>query len=306
VLKQILIILIFLCILLGIVKAEESFDVYANNGTINLLSNINISNYVSTKSSFSGLFYFNGSDYKGQASFYTSGYLKNGRKQPVSIALIMENVTTCNNFNISLINCYGIGKMVVMYPKYIARNTVINNFTVQVFGGKVDISGMNASNNLFSITGMEIKKFYPGFIVIDNDSALEVTRSNILQPLISTPFNLSSILNFTPGLIGNTTYANNNVMLKNVGNNSINISVCGINYPGIVEFLVKSGTRFSNWITLPECDSTQPFNNGVQIVPVYYGKPGLPIGKEIVIYNSRITYDKNYTQGDLNFTITAV
>jgi hypothetical protein len=97
------------------------------------------------------------------------------------------------------------------------------------------------------------------------------------------------------------------VILKNVGNNTINISVCGENYPGIVEFIVKSGTRFSpTWLTLPVCNSSQPFNNGIQIVPSFYGKPGLPMGKEIVIYRSRITYNQNYTFGNLNFTISVV
>jgi hypothetical protein len=299
-LNEILIILIILFILPSIAKSEESIDVYALNGSINRIYGINVSNYKPTKNTFSSLLYFNGSEYKGQASFYTSGYLTNVRKQPVSIGLIMNNVTNCTSFN-STIDCYGYGRMVFMNPKIMS---VTVNYSVHIFGGKIDISGRNISNDLFNITGMEIKKFSPGFVVINNDSALEVTWMNTNQTILNPPINFTNILNFPPGPIGNTTYAKNNVFLKNVGNTSIKIYVCGENYPGTVEFYIKSGTRISGLQTLPVCDYSQSFSNGIQIVPNFYGNISLPIGKEIEIYNSRITYTQNYTVGSLNFNIT--
>jgi len=301
-LKEILIISIILCILPSVVKSEESADIFALNGSVNLMYGINVSNYKSTKNTFSGLFYFNGSAYKGQASFYTSGYMTNLRKQPVSIGLIMNNVTDCTSFN-STIDCYGYGKMVFMNPKIMS--IIVNQYKVHISGGKVDISGKNISNNLFNITGMDIKNFSPGFVITNNDSALEVTWMSTNQNILNPPINFTNILNFTPGPIGNTTYAKNNVFLKNVGNTLVKIYVCGDNYPGVVEFLIKSGTRFSpTWLTLPVCDYSQPFSNGIQIVPNFYGNISLPIGKEIEIYNSRITYTQNYTVGSLNFNIT--
>lgn len=57
---------------------------------------------------------------------------------------------------------------------------------------------------------------------------------------------------------------------------------------------------------LSECNSSQLFNNGIQIVPYIYGNQSLPSGKEIALYNSRITYNQNYTVVSLNFTISAV
>jgi len=218
----------------------------------------------------------------------------------------MDNVTGCDHFDIFWVRCYGSGKMIITRPMSMKGSFTINNFTVEIRDGKVDLFGSNIFHELFNIAGMQVKKFSPGFVIADNDSALEVTWMDVPQPEpeIDPPANFSNILNFTPAPIGNTTYALNNIWLKNVGNNSIKIYVCGENYPGIVEFLIKSGTRIFGWKTLPVCDYSQPLNNGTQIVPNIYLNASLPPGKEIVIYNSRITYTQNFTIGSLNFTIT--
>jgi hypothetical protein len=192
--------------------------------------------------------------------------------------------------------------MVIMLPKSMAGNFMIENFTVEISRGRVHISGRNASENIFNITDMIVKKFSPGFVIAENDSVLEVTWMSMPQPEMD-PSIFSNILNFTWVGIGNTTYATNNIWLKNVGKNKIKIYVCGENYPGIIEFSVMSGTRIFGRYTLPECDSSQPFNNGIQIAPKFNGIVGIPSGKEIEIYNSRITYYQNYTEGSLNFSI---
>lgn len=314
--KEFLTIFAIFCFLPTLVMAGESYDAYAEKGKINSIDNINVSNYVSTKNTFSGIFYSTGSGYKGKASFYTSGYLTVEKiyhytrnnvtrttKQSVSISLMMDEVTNCDSLGLFWIRCNGNGKMIIMSPKSMSGKFEITDFNVEILDGKVDISGGNVSSDLFSVTDMELKKFSPGYITIQDNSLLEITWVDVPQPEVDPPGVFPNILNFTPASIGNTTYALNNVWLKNVGNNSIRIYVCGENYPGIVEFLIKSGTRIFGWKTLPVCDFFQPFNNGTQIVPYIYENTTLPPGKEIVIYNSRITYNQNFTEGNLNFTI---
>jgi len=104
-------------------------------------------------------------------------------------------------------------------------------------------------------------------------------------------------LNFPEGVIGQVIFSMNNAKIKNIGSSRTDLFVCGQDFPGIVQFKLKYGTRMSGWKTLAECpDKTD-------VTPTYmWFYKGLQPQHSIQIYNPRILYTGPFTEGKLVIT----
>lgn len=230
-----------------------------------------------------------------------SGFLTNPITQ-VYYSIKLLNITNCTDFSPTRIFCNGTGMLVVDFK----NNNIpqikktINIFSFDLYdsngnntidiGDTINIAGgENSSDDLFNITDMKVRK---PFINKSIMSGIQVQYSDY-APFLTFP---------EPQYIGQTVYATNNVIMRNIGQLPLNIYVCGKNFTGIVEFSIKKGTFIGHYVELPVCDDSLPHKNGILLNQFFYFIPLFP-NKHMQLLTPRIMYTSEYEQGELEFLV---
>lgn len=284
----------------GIEPTSQSYDVYANGGTVNYIPKIDNFNKKSSRLSF--VVFENNSAYSGSARYTLIGstslpYGKKTKDYTFSLTIVMNEVKDCWNFDTDRIYCDGKGRLYLDYfdivnkrIKKIYYRTDLETFRIDVIGGSsVNIAGGEIGNDIFRVTGMNVANFYSGKVSFP----IEIYFSDN-----------SDQLKYANSTINATVPFGNFVFVKNIDNSNktADVYVCGEDFPGIFKFHIwgnnlenYQGTSkymgVSNTFTMPICP-----NN------FYIGdfKPGQKIQ---IPFEGSLKYTQTFSQGQLAFDV---
>jgi hypothetical protein len=207
----------------------------------------------------------------------------------------LTNITNCTDFSPTRIFCNGTGVFLIEFKNSSNIPQIIKPINIFLFdlndsngngtigiGDTINLAGGGtSSDDLFNITliipNISMKIRTP-FINTTIMSGIQVQYSDYGMELTFPE----------PLYTGQTLYATNNVIIKNIGKFPLNVSVCEEDFPGLVEFKIKKGVEIGNFVPLPACNST--ISLGL-----------LDPSKKIQMYVPKITYTSDYDQGTLEF-----
>jgi hypothetical protein len=292
------------------IQTYDYYRIYAvGNGTkygIKNIFGIGISDFSPKVPTFSLTVWGNDTVKKfgGDGWLTGSGLLTNPMAQ-VYYSIKLLNITDCTDFNTTRIFCNGTGVFIMDFKNGNPQiKKTINTFSFDLYdsngngtigiGDTINVAGgETSSDDLFNITMIVpniSRKIRTPFIYKTIMSGIQVQYSDY-APFLTFP---------EPQYIGQTLYATNNVIIRNIGKLPLNVYVCGNNFTGIVDFAIKRGTCIGHCIVLPVCDDSLPHKNGILLDQFLYSTPLLP-NKHIQLLTPRITYMSEYEQGELEF-----
>jgi hypothetical protein len=281
-----------------------SYDIYAKDGTINYMPEID--NFYTTNSKLTFIVYQNDSTYNGSATYTLTGsvplpYGRKTKNYPFTLSIVMDGVKDCWNFGNDRIYCDGKGHLHVSYfglvkkiVKKLYYNTNLETFRIDVIdGNSVNIAGGKVGNDIFRVTGMNVESFYSGKVAFPMEIYYSDNSNHLKYRENKTANEIVNLENF--------------IFVKNIGtvwNETADIFVCGEDFPGVLKFQIW-GDNVKNWQGIsPYMGISNTFTMPICPNNFYIGNFG--IGQKVEIpFQGFLNYAQLFSQGQLRFDVVS-
>lgn len=135
-------------------KILKRFNVKGTNGSIEVIDGIDVKEYETQADYLSAIILRKDSDYFGRIVYYSKGFLTR-LKIPITISLIVHDLN-CEFFTKEKIFCEGKGKLLIKTRETKLLRINIEKIVFSSWNDSVKIEGMEDSNILFRVDGIQI------------------------------------------------------------------------------------------------------------------------------------------------------